>query len=348
MLVLRKINRTTEHILFWLAYWVFLSFSAGLYDLDFITVSLYALSHLPLTIITTYLFVYKILPFFFQEKKLLFFLTTMLLIISALLLKRTSIQYFQFPLFYANEDWTFTFFEWYRIVGHLLQIGATIGLISALKLYREWRRTQDKLDILQTEKRKLELNYLKAQTNPHFLFNTLNSIYYNVVNKTSDSAAKSIIQLSELLRFVLYECKEDFIPIEKEIQLINNYIELQKSRYQDRLTVNLLVNGNLKEVIPPLICFSLIENAFKHGMSESIGECIIEITIQIDTNNFSICIKNPISESIDSYSSGSSKGLGLINVNRQLTLIYNDTYKLTDKVENNTYICVLEIPINNK
>lgn len=344
---LRKINRTTAHILFWITYWFFISFSAGLYDLDFVTVSLYNLSFLPITIGISYLFVYKVLPFFFEEKRLSFFLGSTLLLIVAVLLKRIATQYFIFPLFYADGDWTFTFFDWYRIVGHVMQLSATIGLVAALKMYRQWKNTQDKLTVLQSEKRKVELNYLKAQTSPHFLFNTLNSIYYDVTKNTTD-AANSIIQLSELLRYVLYECKADFISIAKEIELINNYIALQKSRYKNRLTVNLVTNGDVNKVIPPLICFSLVENAFKHGMSESLGTCTIDITIQIDTDSYSICIKNPISEPLESNSPESAKGLGLDNVNRQLTLIYNDNYTLTNKVEDNTYICTLKIPIANK
>ena len=95
-------------------------------------------------------------------------------------------------------------------------------------MYRDWISTKDKLDIIKTEKRKFELSYLKAQTSPHFLFNTLNSIYYDVVNK-SDNSADSIIRLSELLRYVLYECEKDWIEVEKEVHLIENYIELQKA-----------------------------------------------------------------------------------------------------------------------
>ena len=337
-------NRAVEHTLFWLFYWVFISFSAGLYDLDFRTVALYSLSNLPLTIVTTYTFVYLILPIYFKGNRALFLLFSGVLLISALFLKRLSVLYIQFPLFYANTDWTFTFFDWYRIVGHLMQLCATIGVVSAFKIYRDWKRAKSKLDALQMEKRTLELSYLKAQTNPHFLFNTLNSIYYDVVNKTNDSA-QSIIQLSELLRFMLYECNEDFIPIEKEIQLINNYIELQKRRYKKRITVNFEMDGNLERLIPPLISFSLVENAFKHGMSESIGDCTIEIAIRVDADNYSLEIKNPVSDPIENYPSGSSKGLGLSNVRRQLLLIYDDNYILTNKTEDNVYICTLRLPL---
>lgn len=347
MTVQTKINRVLEHLLFWFVYWIFVSFSVGLYDLNFATISLFTLSQLPLTIIATYLFVYKVLPFFFDKKRLTFFLLSALLFISVLLLRRVSMLYIQFPLFYADSDWTFTFFGWYRIVGHFMHLCAIFGSVSALKLYRNWKRTKDKLDIIQTEKRKFELSYLKAQTSPHFLFNTLNSIYYDVINK-NDNSANSIIQLSDLLRYALYECNEDFIPVEKEVELINNYIELQKSRYKNRLTVNMNVSGDVQKGIPPLICFSLVENAFKHGMSESLGECIIDIAIEIDGDNYTLSIKNPVTGPIESYSPDQSQGLGLKNVNRQLALIYNDNYLLTDEVENNVYICTLKIPLNAK
>lgn len=345
MLQRTRARRIGEHLLFWLVYWVFTSFSAGLYDFDFTTVALYSLSNLPLTILTTYVFVYALLPLYSKGKLILFILFTALLMMAALLLKRVSVQHIQFPLFYANTDWTFTFFDWYRIVGNLLQICATIALVSAIKIYRDWRITQDRLERIQTEKRNLELNYLKAQTSPHFLFNTLNSIYYEVVNK-AETAPDSVIRLSELLRHVLYECSENFIQIEKEIELINNYIELQKRRYKNRLVVHFHHEGDTSKLCPPLIGFSLVENAFKHGMTEQIGECIIDIDLRIDATHYSLTIKNPVTQQhVIAESIDRPKGLGLQNVNRQLSLIYQDDYILTNSIEDGTYICSLKLPL---
>lgn len=339
-----KRNRIIEHIFFWMLYWAFVSFSIGLYDFDFTTVSLYSLSDLPITIATTYIFLYRILPFYFKNKLGPFVLFSAILLIAALLLKRIYLQYIQFPLFYAHSDWTFTFFDWYRIVGHSMQLVATIGIVSAFKLYRDWMRTENKLNIIRTEKREMELSYLKAQTNPHFLFNTLNSIYYDVLVNRSNSA-QSIIQLSELLRFMLYECKADFIPLEKEIQLINNYAQLQKSRYKNRLTFLLKTEGDLKTGIPPLLCFSLIENAFKHGISESIGECTIDVDFKVDADNFYLQITNPLSVSEEVNPLNNPKGLGLVNVHRQLSLIYEDNYSLSNSIKDKLYVCTLKIPL---
>ena len=223
---------------------------------------------------------------------------------------------------------------------------AVIGLVSALKIYRDWKRTENQLGIVQTEKRKLELDYLKAQTNPHFLFNTLNSIYYDVVNNSEESA-NSIIRLSELMRFVLHEGKEDFIPVETEIQLIDNYIELQKRRYKNSLSVHFQAEGDTQQFIPPLICFTLIENAFKHGMSESIGHCTIEISLRVNDESCFLRIKNPVSELIEIHPPDRPKGLGLKNVRRQLTLIYDENYSLNNVTQDESYICTLKIPLRD-
>lgn len=338
-----KSKRFFEHLLFWLMYWAFVSFSSGLYDLDFATISLYTLLNLPLTISVTYLFVYAILPFYIKKKLIPFIGLTVILLMVALLLKRLSVQYIHFPLLYGDTDWTFSFFNWYKIVGYLVQLCATIGLVSAIRMYRNWKRTNDKLTQIQVEKRNLELSYLKAQMSPHFVFNTLNSIYYDVVNK-HENAANSIVQFSDLLRVVLYDCATNEIPIQKEIELINNYIALQKSRYQNRLTVHFEIVGDTTQKIPPLIAFSLVENAFKHGMSESIGNCSIEISMRIESHSFHLLIKNPISESTELLHPDSSAGLGLKNVHRQLSLIYGTAYTLTHEAIDSTYACHLTLP----
>ena len=337
--------RILEHTLFWFVYWIFISFSGGLYDFDFTTISLYTLSLLPLTIGTTYLFVYKILPIYFKRKVFYFILYSILLLFIAIVSKRLSIQYIQFPLFYANQDFTFDFFNWYRIVQHLLQICATIGIVSAIKLYRNWRKVNSKMEVLQIEKRNAELNFLRAQVHPHFLHNTLNSIYYEAIKKT-DKTADLIIQLSDLLRFTLQECNKNSILLTKEIELIDNYIALEKSRYGSRVSVIFKVDGDTKKEIPPLICFSLIENAFKHGVAEQTENCVIEILLNIKKDQLILKVTNPLNQTTGSKDFfGASKGIGLDNVTKQLNLIFNKSYTLKNEIKENTFTSYLQIPV---
>mgnify|MGYP000597013660 CR=1 FL=1 len=339
------VKRFLEHTVFWIGYWLLISFSAGLYDLDFETTFLYKLSSLPLTILVTYLFVYRIIPLYFNKKIMQFALYGALVMVLGLLLMRLYLGYVQFPLFYEDSDWVFVFFNWYRIAADLTQLCALIGIISAFKYYRDFKRTKDVVEELSLEKKKAELSFLRAQIHPHFLFNTLNSIYYSVVKK-SDQGPNLIIQLSDMLRFVLYECKDDFIEINKEITLINNYIGIEQSRFGDRLSVDFDIEGDRSAKIPPLICFSLIENAFKHGASESVDQVKIKISIRVGQNKLLLEVKNPVVKGSDSDLFGASEGIGLKNVTKHLDLIFEGKYVLKSEQIDNIYVCSLEIPLN--
>lgn len=322
-----------------------ISLSGGLYDLDFAKIFLFNLSNMPLIVLATYLFVYRIIPLYFQKKTVLMIVSGLVAMSGVLLLRRISTQYIQFPLFYSDSGYTFTFFDWYRIVGDLVRMGSTIGIVAGLKYYRDWKRTREKVEQLSLEKREAELRFLKAQIHPHFLFNTLNSIYYESVKKT-DLAPDLIIQLSEMLRFTLYECKDKFIEVDKELQLMRNYVKLEQSRYGSRLKVDFEVIGEVKGKIPPMICFSLVENAFKHGASESEGESCIDIKMRIEMDRLTLMVKNPVSQPEQADVLGAARGIGLKNITRQLDLVFENDYTLSSERTDDTFVSRLEIPLN--
>lgn len=341
-----NLKRIFEHLLFWLAYWIMIGFFQGLYDLDFGKMLLSSLTHLPLTIVTTYIFVYLILPLIFK-RKILFILYSFLLLGCSVILRRISIEYIQFPLFFDDSGYTFNFWDWYRIGGHIVQTIEVIGIVSGIKYYRDWNRNRDKIEELTNERKEAELRFLKAQVHPHFLFNTLNSIYYEVLIK-SDKAADLVIQLSELLRFTLYECKDDFIELSKELKIIENYIAIEKSRYGQRLKVNSSFEMVSDIKIPPLILFSIVENSFKHGVSDQKGVSKIDISIAVKNEKLRLDITNPVSKNMEVDTLGAKKGIGLNNTRRQLEIIYNSNYILENTIKDNTYFCFLEIPIIDK
>jgi len=340
-------KRVSEHILFWLAYWIMISFIQGLYDLDFSKMLLSSLSQLPLTIFSTYIFIYFVLPVLYTKRVLLFIFYSVILLSLSVILRRISIEYVQFPLFFADSGYTFVFWDWYRIGGHFVQTIEVIGIVSGIKYFRDWNKNRNKLKALTEEKKEAELSFLKAQVHPHFLFNTLNSIYFEVLNK-SDKAAELVIQLSELLRFTLYECKGDFINLDKEIKIIENYIEIEKSRYGARLKVNAHFDRNTEIKVPPLILFSIIENSFKHGISELKGISEIDISIRVNNENVVLNVTNPISKKPVKDELGANDGIGLENTTRQLEIIYGSKNILRNTINDNKYNCILEIPINSK
>jgi two-component system, LytTR family, sensor kinase len=175
---------------------------------------------------------------------------------------------------------------------------------------------------LRIEKQQAELNYLKSQTNPHFLFNTLNNIY-SLARIKSDLAPESILRLSKILRFTLYETSGQYICIEQELKIINDYIELEKLRYDESLRVNFNYNvEDMRQAVPPLLLMPLVENAFKHGVSETRNRPFIEIHLSVNQRRLVFIVKN--STELVTGGPGVRESIGLGNLRRQLELLYND------------------------
>lgn len=197
---------------------------------------------------------------------------------------------------------------------------------------------------MEIEKQAAELNYLKSQTNPHFLFNTLNNIYALSLVK-SDQAPESIMRLSKILRFMLYETSAGLIHIEKEIQIIHDYISLEKLRYDESLQVAFTTRiESSSTTLPPLLLIPLVENAFKHGSSETIVSPFVHIHLLVENNFLELEIKNSIEPS--ETSTPIIENIGLSNIRRQLVLLYTN-YQLTCKKENNVFTAQLLINLNS-
>jgi two-component system, LytTR family, sensor kinase len=192
---------------------------------------------------------------------------------------------------------------------------------------------------LMIEKQRAELSYLKSQTNPHFLFNTLNNIYALSLEK-SDRASEAVLRLSKILRFMLYETGGEYIAIENELKIIGDYIELEKLRY-DNLNVNFNHDiEDMKQSIPPLLLIPLIENAFKHGVSETRFNPFVDTHLSIKSRQLALTVKNSTSGTANTEPI--TENIGLSNLRRQLELLYSD-YALTCSREKNVFTAVLKI-----
>lgn len=215
-------------------------------------------------------------------------------------------------------------------------------VMIALYEYSASQKLKQREILLMKEKTEAELNFLKSQINPHFLFNTLNNIY-SLAREKSDKTADVILKLSSLLRFMLYETKEKFIPISKEIQFMNTYLEIQKIRFDERLKIEFQnsVTDNQDSVLP-LILLPFLENAFKHGASESTDNKFIKINLELKNNILNYSVIN----SFEKNDNEKSKGIGLINFERQLKLVYND-FRLHTEAENNIFKATLYINLNS-
>ncbi|HEY6502685.1 MAG TPA: histidine kinase [Chitinophagaceae bacterium] len=193
---------------------------------------------------------------------------------------------------------------------------------------------------LRIEKQQAELNYLKSQTNPHFLFNTLNNIY-SLARDKSDLAPESILRLSKILRFMLYETGGAYIAIEQEIKIISDYIALEKLRYDDSLRINFNYDiEDMKQATPPLLLIPLVENAFKHGVSETRNHPFVDIHLSVNKRQLAFEVKN----STEAFPGDGNvkENIGLSNLRRQLELLYTD-YDLSVQQAGSVFTATLKI-----
>jgi two-component system LytT family sensor kinase len=263
-------------------------------------------------------------------------------------------------LFVFMIIWSYGLFTW-RSLGVALKIYTPLGETKVLKellasqmafsmgsifffaiirhtyKYIKLQRTEQQLRI---EKQAAELNYLRGQTNPHFLFNTLNNIYALSRDK-SDLAPESILRLSQILRFMLYETGGDYIAIEQELKIMNDYIALEKLRYDESLQV-IFKNDveDMKQALPPLLLIPLVENAFKHGVSETRDQPFVDIYLSVNKRQLQFIVKN----SAETFSGELTvkENIGLPNLRRQLELLYKD-YNLSVRHTGSVFEAILKI-----
>jgi sensor histidine kinase YesM len=198
---------------------------------------------------------------------------------------------------------------------------------TGIKVINEWLRSEQRTKEIANEKLHAELSFLKAQINPHFLFNTLNNIYA-LASDQSDQTAPAVMKLSSIMRYVLTEARNDVVPLEKEIQFTTHYIELQKMRLTDRSSIDFIIKGDpLGRQIAPLLLLPFVENAFKYGISTRERSPIkILLEINKDSMNFSITNHKHINTTLKL---ADNTGIGIHNTKRRLDLLYEDRYKLT-------------------
>ncbi|MBF4487663.1 MULTISPECIES: sensor histidine kinase [unclassified Flavobacterium] len=212
-----------------------------------------------------------------------------------------------------------------------------------IKLIKDQYLIQKKSLLLEKQKAETELKILKAQLNPHFLFNTLNNIYsLSIIN--SPITSQSIAVLSEILDCILYRCSSTYVPVSQEITLLENYISLEKLRYDDRLSVTFNHEMDQNGSIAPLILLSLVENAFKHGAGEDIGTAPkIDIDLKLLNNNFEFIIRNTINKTILETEGGK---IGLNNIIQQLDKIYPENYTFNITKTDEDFTAYLKINLS--
>lgn len=199
----------------------------------------------------------------------------------------------------------------------------SLALLVRIALY--WARDQRKSTEIALEEHKLEVELLKAQINPHFFFNTLNNIY-SLVYKKSDDAPAAVMKLSEIMRYIIYDSKSQMVPMEKEVEQLENHIELERLRSSDPGFIVLETKGDFSmHTVPPMLFLSFAENAFKHG-KRKVKNPGIKFEISAENGTITYHVTNYILS--EPHNNHAGEGIGLQNTRRRLELLYPNCHKL--------------------
>lgn len=259
--------------------------------------------------------------------------------ISVFLYRAVS-YYYTFPYVYKNRVTQKYLLDIPTVLVAIMDIGFIAGLAVAIKFVRIQLQARLREKTLLKEKLETELKFLRNQINPHFLLNTLNNIYA-LARKGSEETAEVVLRLSELLQFMLYQSGGKFITLRDEIKVLEGYLELEMIRYNERLSVSLnKETDNDSYLISPLLLLPFVENAFKHGVSETRFESIINIDMNVRGGVLRFMIENSYDGCIDGSrdvgAGNRSLNIGLNNVRRQLELSYRD-YTLDVRADNQLF-----------
>ena len=226
----------------------------------------------------------------------------------------------------------------------LLMFGANLGI----KVFFRSRDDRKRLAALEKQNLEQQLEYLRYQINPHFFMNTLNNIHA-LVDIDPEKAKDTILELSKMMRFVLYEGNKQGVPLSRELDFIRHYVTLMQLRYTDKVRISMDLPQEVPDrQIPPLILITFIENAFKHGISYQ-RESFIEVTVSVEDEMLRFSCRNSKADTpLNSPEGGKKGGVGLENIRRRLNLIYDKQYSLKLKSEPDTYTVELALPLNRK
>ena len=275
---------------------------------------------IPKLLFTYYVMYFAINRILADKKRIIWVaVEIVLLLLVIILLYRFLFNYVVYPYIYSGIIKTRPLLEPRLMLLGLMDIGFVSGAAVTFKLLRTQLQGKEREKNLVKEKLEAELKFLRNQTNPHFLFNTLNNIY-GLARIKSEQTAEAVMKLSKLLRFMIYESKKEFITIGEEIKILEDYIELEKIRYNSRLAIsfNKEIDDPDRQVVP-LLLLPLIENAFKHGASENRFKSFIEINMILNRGHLNFEIENT---NENGSPQKTTYHIGLGNLRRQLELTY--------------------------
>ncbi len=322
-------NRLVLHVLFWA---VLLSASVLLEPTDtskwrsLFNTSIY-LSFLAAAVYAHFF----IFTLFLHKKKIVLYLVCLFLILVGIGTLENSLS----VRMHGSQD---------NLPGEIFSVMFFIGFTTAIKYARAGVRQRLQLQEITAKQLQTELALLKAQINPHFLFNTLNNLYAMALREENPATANGIAKLSHLMRYVIYDSNIDRIELSREVEQIRSFIELQKLRFweEDPIEIRFEISGDVEQyAIAPMLLLPFVENAFKHGISPN-RPSQVSIQLSVEPRELRFCVENTLHRSQEAPTNGAS-ALGLRNVNRRLELLYPESHRLSIDQGDDKYRLVLEL-----
>lgn len=349
-----KFKRVIEHVIFWLIALGVLTIYYGADKPNYVIPLRNNLFYLPIHMAYFYYLAYLIIPKFLYTKKYVQFIVVLLLSVLAVgIITRVIDILFVDPYLYEIQKKIDIMFMWDKMEGTFIQkllkpyyfVNAVKGtnlivwVALSIKFFKMWYdRRQAAVEA--------ELNFLKGQIHPHFLFNTLNNLYALTLQQSPQSSFV-VMGLSDILRYMLYECNTDSILLKRDIEIVESYIALEKIRYEERLELNFSISGEIADIeIAPLLILPLVENAFKHGTSEMVGEAWINIDLTVKNSVLKLKISNSKPEVLPEDILKHKGNIGLSNVRKRLEILYPNAHELKLFDEEDMYVAILEIKLD--
>ena len=330
------------HVSYWLFIVLFFGYFWGSIYHNFSTTLTNELVLLPAKMAATYIYVYLTIPLLLLKRKyLLFILISLSSLIIFGIIQRILIYYILTPL-NPVYDPTLPLFDRYQIMHLIIDINTVTVIPIGARIAQAWYKSLMETQELERAKLEAELNFLKNQIQPHFLFNTLNNLYGLIVAK-SDKAESLLLKLSEMLRYMLYQTNVDAIDLSEEIEHTKNYIEIEQLRYGDKVDICFNVYGSLEgKKIAPLILLPFVENCFKHGVAKATEPAWIRIDISLSNQYIQAIIENSIPLN-NTKTLIPNSGIGLQNVKRRLDIIYKEQNELKIHATKDVYTVQLKL-----
>ncbi|HCX23782.1 MAG: histidine kinase [Flammeovirgaceae bacterium] len=346
---LKEHRETIGHILFWVGYFSFNSVRWGHYFGDYVYSIKSNLVEFPIHIILCYFNLYWLVPKFLSRKNFTYYVLALFFSVLFMSLIRIVLNY----LLVTTNIWPESAFEETNLFGlsYIISVFVgelyIVGVTAAIKLTIDRVRERDAQRELEKNSLETELAYLKTQIQPHFFFNTLNSLYALTLEK-SEMAPNTILKLSNMMSFVIYRAKADVVSLMETVTHMKNFIELEKIRFGSKLNVDFEISGELDGKIPPLILSPFVENSIKHGGLSPADTIDIQIKLHVEEKHLIFEVENWLKDYKDSEENErlNGEGIGLENTIRRLKLLYKDDYKLDINQENQKYKIHLTLPLN--